>query len=141
MAREITVPRLGWTMEEGTFGGWLKADGDVVREGDELFLLESDKASEAITALDAGTLRVAPDGPTKGDTVRVGQCLGHLLEEGEAAPTEGPVPVAASVSPVASSPAPATDAPTLVAGGRRRASPRARRVARELGVELAWIVG
>ena len=36
MAHEITVPRLGWTMEEGTFAGWLKADGDTVREGDVL---------------------------------------------------------------------------------------------------------
>src|SRR6516165_8612953 len=86
MAKEITVPRLGWTMEEGTFGGWLKADGDGVREGDELFVLESDKASEAVAALDAGVLRIAPDGPRPGDVVKVGQRLGYLVAPGEAVP-------------------------------------------------------
>jgi pyruvate dehydrogenase E2 component (dihydrolipoamide acetyltransferase) len=37
MAFEITIPRLGWSMEEGTFAGWMKKDGDIVRRGDALF--------------------------------------------------------------------------------------------------------
>ena len=44
MAIEITVPRLGWTMEEGVFLGWLKQDGDAIRAGEMLFRLESEKA-------------------------------------------------------------------------------------------------
>ena len=69
MAHEITVPRLGWTMEEGTFGGWLKADGDTVREGDELFVLESDKCERGGHGPDAGILRIG-GGPRQGDVVK-----------------------------------------------------------------------
>jgi pyruvate dehydrogenase E2 component (dihydrolipoamide acetyltransferase) len=75
-------------MEEGKFAGWLKADGAPVREGDLLFVLESDKAAEEIEAIDAGILRLPPDGPKVGDTVRVGQVLAYLVAEGEAAPAE-----------------------------------------------------
>src|SRR5262245_23812340 len=99
MAREITVPRLGWTMEEGTFGGWLKADGEAVSAGDERFLLESDKASEAITSLEAGILCIPPDGPQKGDTVAVGQRLGFLVAEGEEVRSDRTHAVAAPVRP------------------------------------------
>src|SRR5919198_6769581 len=79
MAIPITVPRLGWNMEEGVFGGWLKADGDAVRPGDALFRLESDKATEEIESLDAGILRLPADGPKEGDRVTVGTVIGHLV--------------------------------------------------------------
>jgi pyruvate dehydrogenase E2 component (dihydrolipoamide acetyltransferase) len=141
MAHEITVPRLGWTMEEGTFGGWLKADGDSIREGDEVFVLESDKASEAVTAIDAGILRIPPDGPRQGDVVKVGQRLGYLVAPGEEAPV---APVAAS-SAVAAERAIASSAllPEREAASRERraVSPRARRVARELGVDWSQLSG
>jgi pyruvate dehydrogenase E2 component (dihydrolipoamide acetyltransferase) len=142
MAHEITVPRLGWTMEEGTFGGWLKADGDTVREGDELYTLESDKASEAITALDAGALRIAADGPRQGDVVKVGQRLGYLVAPGEAVPS-APTP-AATAAVKASEPTSGgvTARPeTLRRTDRRAISPRARRAARELGVDCNHITG
>lgn len=139
MAREITVPRLGWTMEEGTFGGWLKADGETVREGDELFLLESDKASEAVTALDAGTLRIPANGPAKGDTVQVGQCLGYLVAPGEALPlVSAPAPAVAPTTRSEPTPVERTEVTRRV---RPTASPRARRVAQELGVDLAGLRG
>ena len=51
MAIEITVPRLGWTMEEGTFLGWLKQEGDYVRAGEPLFTLEGEKATNAPTVV------------------------------------------------------------------------------------------
>src|SRR5207244_5005321 len=95
-------PRL--TDEEGTVGGWLKADGDSVREGDELFVLESDKASEAVTALDGGILRIPGDGPRQGDVVKVGQRLGYLVAPGEALP---PAPVEAPAARVTAAPPPA----------------------------------
>ena len=53
MAIPITVPRLGWNMEQGVFVGWLKADGAAVRAGEALFTLESDKATEDIEGFDA----------------------------------------------------------------------------------------
>jgi len=50
MATEITVPRLGWTMEEGVFLGWLKQEGEPVLEGDALYTLESDKSAQEVEA-------------------------------------------------------------------------------------------
>ena len=58
MAIPITIPRLGWNMEEGIFLGWLKQDGDTVRAGEMLFRLESEKAAEENECHDAGILRI-----------------------------------------------------------------------------------
>ena len=58
MSHEIRVPRLGWSMEEGTFVRWLKQPGEAVRAGEPLFELEGDKATQAVESLDAGTLHV-----------------------------------------------------------------------------------
>ena len=80
---EITVPRLGWSMEEGTFAQWLKNDGDWVASGDMLYVLEGDKASQEVESFDEGILRVGPTSPKPGDTVRVGQVIGHLLNREE----------------------------------------------------------
>ncbi len=82
MAFEIRVPRLGWSMEEGTFAGWLKAEGDWVRAGEPLFSLEGEKATQDIESLDSGTLQFDPRGPTAGKVVSVGALLGVLVPEG-----------------------------------------------------------
>ena len=84
----ITVPRLGWSMEEGTFVEWLAHEGDVIKPGDELFVLESDKSSEEIEAIDSGILHIPPDSPKPGTIVKVGQVLGYVLAQGESAPVE-----------------------------------------------------
>lgn len=76
---EITVPRLGWSMEEGTFAQWLKNDGDWVTSGDMLYVLEGDKASQEVESFDEGILCIGPTSPKAGDTVRVGQVIGHLV--------------------------------------------------------------
>lgn len=78
MPIEITVPRLGWSAEEGTFAGWLKQAGDTVNSGDPLFALESDKVTMEVESLDNGILEIAPDCPEPGGTVVVGQLLGYL---------------------------------------------------------------
>src|SRR3954452_20132523 len=83
MPLEIIVPRLGWSMEEGTFVAWLKQDGDAVRAGDALFSIEGDKAVQEIESIDNGILRIAPNAPKPGEPIRVGLLLGHLLAEGE----------------------------------------------------------
>jgi pyruvate dehydrogenase E2 component (dihydrolipoamide acetyltransferase) len=141
MAQEITVPRLGWTMEEGTFGGWLKADGDSVREGDELFLLESDKATEAVTALDAGILRFIAGGPRQGDVVKVGQRLGYLVAPGEEPPAAQVAAPAAVTTERATTSGVAAPERQPASRARRAVSPRARRVARELGVDWSRLNG
>ena len=85
MPAEIIIPRLGWSMEEANFANWLKKDGEQVREGEPLFALESEKASQEIEAIDSGFLRIAGDGPKHGDVVKPGQVIGHLLGENEIA--------------------------------------------------------
>src|SRR5262245_9768942 len=61
MAAPVVVPRLGWSMEEGTLLEWLKQDGDLVRPGEPLFVLESEKAAEQVEAIDGGILHIAPE--------------------------------------------------------------------------------
>ncbi len=90
MAIEITVPRLGWSMEEGIFAGWLKADGDAVVSGEPLFALESEKVTMEVESLDHGILHVPAAAPAAGGVVTVGQLLGFLLHPGETAPAETP---------------------------------------------------
>ena len=63
MAIAITIPRLGWTMEEGIFLGWLKQDGDRIKAGEPIFTLESEKAAQEIEATESGILRISPAGP------------------------------------------------------------------------------
>src|SRR5262245_33335649 len=83
MAIPITIPRLGWNMEEGTFGGWLKNDGEKIQPGDRLFVLETEKAAEEVETLDGGILRIGQDGPKVGDVLQVGAVIGHLLESAD----------------------------------------------------------
>ncbi len=86
MAIEVTIPRLGWNMEEGVFLGWLKGDGQPVAAGEPLFNLEGDKATQEIESLESGVLRLAPDGPKEGETVAVGAVIAYLVSPGEVAP-------------------------------------------------------
>jgi pyruvate dehydrogenase E2 component (dihydrolipoamide acetyltransferase) len=88
MASEVTIPRLGWNMEEGTFIGWLKRDGEHVAAGEPLFSLEGDKATQDVESLEAGILRIPPDGPNDGDKIAVGTLIGYLVAPGEPAPFE-----------------------------------------------------
>lgn len=138
MPIEITIPRLGWSMEEGIFGEWLKSPGEPVQAGEMVFLLEGEKAAHEIESFDNGILCVPDDAPQPGDTVKVGQVIGFLLAEGEIPPQSvGRVkvsPAAASISqlPVNKSDGPVpTQQPT-----RRAAGPAARRMARQLGIDL-----
>src|SRR5215467_2556721 len=83
MAIPISIPRLGWNMEEGVFVGWLKRDGDLIKAGEALFTLESEKATEDVECLDSGTLRIPISSPKPGDQVKVGDLIGYLLAPGE----------------------------------------------------------
>jgi pyruvate dehydrogenase E2 component (dihydrolipoamide acetyltransferase) len=151
MAIPISVPRLGWTMEEGVFVGWLKKDGEEVKPGDLLYTLEGEKATQEVESMDGGILRIPPDAPQPGVTVVVGALLGYLTEPGESAPWETQAVQAVSRNqPRAAAPAVATEVP--IAGPPQAAalatsvaepaiSPRARRVARELGIDWHGLRG
>ena len=144
MASEICVPRLGWNMEEGTFVGWLKEDGEAVRVGDPLFSFEGEKAAQDIESIDEGILRIAPGAPQPGDTVPVGAVIGLLLRPGEEMvaplPSAPHKPAAQDHTPVASSSVTVSQPPTP-ARGRLRSTPLARRIARELGVDWTTLRG
>lgn len=154
MASEILMPRLGWTMEEGIFGQWLKQDGETVKSGDLLFTVESDKATQEVEAFDQGILRIPPDGPQPGAVIPVGGLMGYVVQPGEAAPFEAKqqpvqaaVPVVAeatvaAVTPAALPSATATNGQTVRAGRTwPTISPRARRIAAELSVEWHQLTG
>lgn len=133
MAIEIVVPRLGWSMEEGIFGQWLKQDGQYVNAGDMLYVLEGEKAAQDIESFDSGILRIPPTAPRPGETVKVGELLGYLVAEGEAAPFETP----SQSSPASASKLPAsTESPEQGPTG-----PAARRRARELAARAAASAG
>src|SRR5262249_12121058 len=110
-------PRLGWTMEEGTFTEWLKSTGQAVKAGDPLFVLESDKVTMDVEALDSGILYLPPNAPMPGAVVKPGQLIGYLLAAGENPPDTAPVATRVVVTP------------------------RARRIAKELGVNPSELKG
>lgn len=149
MAIEITIPRLGWSMDEGTFGEWLKRDGDAVAPGDPLFSLESEKALQEIESVDAGILHILPGGPRDGDAVKVGTRIGWLLAKGETPPAAGgpasTTTAAAKSDDAAAAPRPPLTTPVEVRAAadsqRLRISPRAARLAAELGVDPRAISG
>jgi pyruvate dehydrogenase E2 component (dihydrolipoamide acetyltransferase) len=150
----IIVPRLGWSMDEGVFVGWLKKDGDAVRAGEPLFTLEGDKAAQEIEAVDSGILRIPPNAPKAGDTVTVGTPLGYLMGETESvAPADAgrsglsqdaeersAAPVGAVIG-VATATASAGQGELGPAPGEVIISPRARRRAEELGVDYRRLKG
>ena len=84
MAFEVMVPRLGWSMESGVFGEWLKQDGDAVTAGEPVFTIEGEKAIEEVESEDAGVLHIRPGVAEPGVELTVGTVIGWLLAEGEA---------------------------------------------------------
>ena len=152
MAHDIRIPRLGWSMEEGTFVRWLKDPGDPVKPGEPLFELEGEKSVEPVESIDGGILHVPPSAPADGTVVKVGCLIGWLLAAGEAPPPDSPdappaplaPPVAAPLPAVLSGAPPGSGAPAAAkatgpVGGPT--SPTIRRLARELGVDVAKVAG
>ncbi len=146
---DVVMPRLSDSMEEGTILKWLKADGDAVARGEELAEIETDKATMTYEADTAGTLSIVAQ---EGQTLAIGEVIARIGDAGgepaqpaapEATPApepaaSAPQPAAAPVAaPVASPPAPAPEGN----GGRPKASPVARRIARERSIDLAAVQG
>lgn len=151
MAQQIVMPRLGWTMTEGTLVEWLKSDGEAVEAGEVLFTVESDKALNEVETFTSGVLHIPSDLPQPGDTAEVGAVLGYLLQPGEEKPSD---PLGESGTPPAPAPAglptglahsgpvePTPPTQTAPRGARPTISPRARRLAEELGVDWRLLAG
>ncbi|MGD9863123.1 MAG: pyruvate dehydrogenase complex dihydrolipoamide acetyltransferase [Pseudodonghicola sp.] len=155
MPTEILMPALSPTMEEGTLSKWLVKEGDTVNSGDLLAEIETDKATMEFEAVDEGVIgKLLIAEGTEG--VKVNTPIAVLLAEGEdasaigaaAAPAATPTPEAAKAdagkeaAPAGGSDAPAAPAaPAPAAGARVFASPLARRIAADKGLDLAQIAG
>ena len=146
----ITMPALSPTMTEGTLAKWLLQEGDTVRSGDMLAEIETDKATMEVEAIDEGILaRILVAEGTEG--VPVNAPIAIILEEGEDASVLEAAISAPATTPAAATPEPAADlpapsmpapaAPVAAAGGRILASPLARRMASQAGLDLASVSG
>ncbi len=153
MPTEILMPALSPTMEEGTLAKWLVKEGDEVKSGDILAEIETDKATMEFEAVDEGTVgKILVEEGSAG--VKVNTPIAVLLEEGESAddigdvstpkadtpktdaPAEAPKEAEAQAAPAKAPPAPSSDK-----GDRIFASPLARRIAAEKGLDLGSIKG
>ena len=142
MAVSVVMPALEMAQETGKLVSWLKKEGEPVRKGEMLLEVETDKAVVEIEAQADGVLGGVS--AKVGDVVPVGQTIGWLLKPGEAVPNNaGPAQTGrtgAAAAPAASSaPAAATTAPASAAAVK--ASPKARKLAREHGVDISTLKG
>lgn len=136
MPTPVIMPKLGMTMEEGTVIQWLKNEGDRVEKGQPLLEIMTDKVDMAVEAPATGVLRGITAGPDT--TVPVAQVIAYILNAGESLPAAG---AAASASPPVAAPAPAETAAAAAPDQRIAASPLARRMASEAGLDLLTIKG
>ncbi|MEM8773421.1 MAG: pyruvate dehydrogenase complex dihydrolipoamide acetyltransferase [Pseudomonadota bacterium] len=151
MPTEILMPALSPTMEEGRLAKWLVKEGDTVSSGDLLAEIETDKATMEFEAVDEGVVgKILVAEGTEG--VKVNSVIAVLLEEGEsaddigdtsaAAPKSAPVSEAAEPAPASAPvPTPAPASPAAADGSRIFASPLARRIAEQKGLDLSQIKG
>jgi pyruvate dehydrogenase E2 component (dihydrolipoamide acetyltransferase) len=154
---DIAMPRLSDSMEEGTIIKWLKAEGEEVARGDELVEIETDKATMTYEADTDGVLQILA---AEGDTLPVGELIARLdgagesaappADEEEAPPTPAevgpeeetpPPPPEPGPQPAPQAAPPSVPEPARDGGERVKASPIARRMAREKGLDLSSLSG
>jgi pyruvate dehydrogenase E2 component (dihydrolipoamide acetyltransferase) len=161
MSSQVTLPRLGQGMETGTIVRWLKSEGDSVEKGEALYELDTEKVTQEVEAEASGVLLKILAG--EGEEIEVGKAIAVIGEQGEEVPegeAEDPTEVSEDDAQEEGSPAPEREderergreeapegpsAPEQSAestnGGRVKASPLARRIARERGIELSALRG
>lgn len=139
MAFKLTMPQLGLTMKVGTIVEWYKKEGDYIKSGDAVFAVETDKAVQDYESPYSGVLRLSTEvaGKSLPLAIPVEGVIGHLLEAGETVPDEAAVVATAAVGATVAS---ATTAAAAPAKQAYKASPLARKVAEQAGVDLATIV-
>jgi pyruvate dehydrogenase E2 component (dihydrolipoamide acetyltransferase) len=156
---EVTMPSMGADMTEGTIAKWLIAEGEKVGRGDKLAEIETDKTVVEMEAYSEGLLRKIV--VEEGSLVQVGTIIAYIgdaddevpetaapaaeapkAEEAAPAPAAAaPAPTPAPVQQAAPTPAPAPSGAPAVAGGRVKASPIARKIAEEKGIDIAAVTG
>ena len=161
MSSQVTLPRLGQGMETGTIVRWLKSEGDSVEKGEALYELDTEKVTQEVEAEASGVLLKILAG--EGEEIEVGKAIAVIGEQGEEVPAgeaEDPTEVSEDDAQEEGSPAPerederergreeGPEGPSepeqsveSTNGGRVKASPLARRIARERGIELSALRG
>jgi len=146
MAKQVFIPKLGQTMEEATISKWLVADGEKVEQGQEILEVETDKANFAVEATARGHLHIGPFKP--GDVVpvlTVVAVIGKLEDKFETKSIEVPASnsvgevAPSSTEPTAAASAPGAPTQAAKSNGKVFASPRARKLASEKGIDLALV--
>ena len=139
MPIKILMPALSPTMTEGNLAKWHKGEGDSVEPGDVLAEIETDKATMEVEAVDSGTLGkiLIPDGT---DNVAVNEVIGFLLEDSEDASS---IDTSASAIETAVNAVPAAvpASPVVSSGASAKATPLARRLAEQAGIDLSTVTG
>lgn len=143
---EVIMPKMGDGMEEGTLLEWLKKDGDAVKSGEVIGTIQTDKATLELESPGSGTLTGFLI--TAGETVPVGRPIAAILKAGESLPADWgsgsramPTVIAEPVKEAVGAAASSSPAMPPLAAGRIKASPLAKRIAAEKGLDLAAIVG
>ena len=146
MPVNVTMPALSPTMTEGKLARWTKKEGDKIKSGDVIAEIETDKATMEVEAVDEGVLgKILVAEGTEG--VAVNTIIAMILEEGEtandigAAPKAAPAPQKAAAPVAETKPAASVAAPLAKAGSRVFATPLARRMAAQLGIDLSKVQG
>ena len=154
MATNILMPALSPTMTEGTLSRWLKKEGENVRAGDVIAEIETDKATMEVEAVDEGVLGKILDADGT-ENVKVNEPIAILVDQGEAVPASAaPAPAPNPAAAPAPAPQPKAEAPKPApqpqpqagnghdeSGDRVFASPLARRMAKQAGIDLASLKG
>ena len=147
MSIDVLMPALSPTMEEGALAKWHVKKGDTVSSGDVIAEIETDKATMEVEAVDEGVVEeiLVPEGS---EGVKVNTPIARLAGEGAPAAAAAPSPAKASETPKAEAPAapveaprPAPAAPAKASGERIFASPLARRIAEQKGLDLSQVQG
>ena len=151
------MPSMGADMTEGTIVKWLKAEGDEVKRGDKLAEIETDKTVVEMESYNEGLLRKLV--AAEGELVQVGMVIAYIGDaddeipeaaakpaaaapaETKAEPAPEPAAPAPAPQPVAAAPAPAAPAPSANGAGRIKASPIARKLATEKGIDIGQVPG
>jgi pyruvate dehydrogenase E2 component (dihydrolipoamide acetyltransferase) len=146
MAEQIIMPKLGFDMAEGTLVNWTVEEGQDISKGDVIAEIETDKATIEIESTVAGTVLKLSAQP--GDIVAVGEAIGFVGEPGEAVPEDGAAPAEEAAPAEAEAPAPAAEKEAPAPSGEDselpggvKASPVARRIAEERGIDLQQVQG
>ena len=145
MPTEIIMPKVDMVMETGTFVEWLKKEGETIKQGEPLFVIMTDKSAIEVEAPANGTL--AAFTAKADDVIPVSEVIGYILGPGESLPEGAPktIPhtVSAQPAPIATPISPPAKPDSTLAGKHDlvRATPLARSLARDLGIDLSGVKG